>query len=128
MDYTIREATKSDMPQVLNLIKELAHFEKEPDAVEVTVKDLEQDGFGPRPAFHCFVAEVNGAIEGIAAIKAITEGIVPPTINTKNIDEGISSELKLVLGNAVHTKIDVAMSNTFGFGGHNATVVFKRFE
>ena len=68
-----------------------------------------------------------GAIEGIAAIKAITEGIVPPTINTKNIDEGIPSELKLVLGKAVHTKIDVAMSNTFGFGGHNATVVFKRF-
>lgn len=66
--FTIRNAKKSDMPQVLTLIKELAIFEKEPDAVEVTVKDLQEDGFGVHPAFHCFVAEVNSKIEGIALI------------------------------------------------------------
>lgn len=68
MDYIIREALKTDMPQVLNLIKELATFEKEPDAVEVTIEDLMNDGFGTHPAFNCFVAEVNSKVEGIALI------------------------------------------------------------
>ncbi|SHI75025.1 GNAT family N-acetyltransferase [Algibacter luteus] len=68
MNFTIRNAKKEDMPAVLELITELAIFEKEPDAVEVTVKDLEEDGFGEQPAFHCFVATVNSKIEGIALI------------------------------------------------------------
>jgi GNAT superfamily N-acetyltransferase len=68
MNFTIRNANKNDMPQVLSLIKELAIFEKEEHAVEVTVNDLEQDGFGKNPAFHCFVAEVNNKIEGIALV------------------------------------------------------------
>jgi len=68
MSFTIRNAKKADMPQVLGLIKALAIFEKEPDAVEVTVQDLERDGFGEHPAFQCFVAEVNSKIEGIALI------------------------------------------------------------
>lgn len=68
MNFTIRKSVKNDMPQVLELIKELAIFEKEPDAVEVTVEDLEQDGFGEHPAFLCFVAEVSSKIEGIALI------------------------------------------------------------
>ncbi len=68
MNFTIRNAIKQDMPQVLNLIHELAVFEKEDDAVEVTVSDLEQDGFGENPAFHCFVAEVNNKIEGMALV------------------------------------------------------------
>src|SRR5690606_22316582 len=58
----IREATKSDMPKVLELIKELAVFEKEPDAVEVTVADLKREGFSENPLFTCFVAELNNAI------------------------------------------------------------------
>jgi GNAT superfamily N-acetyltransferase len=66
MSFTIRKATKEDMPQVLKLIKQLAHFEKEPDAVIVTVEDLQNDGFGKYPAFFCFVAEANNTIEGIA--------------------------------------------------------------
>lgn len=68
MDFTIREASKKDMQQVLNLIKALAVFEKEEHAVELTVSDLQKDGFGENPAFHCFVAEVNGNIEGIALV------------------------------------------------------------
>ena len=55
----VREAIRSDMPQVLELIKELAIFEKEPDAVEVTVQDLEREGFGENPLFHCFVADAS---------------------------------------------------------------------
>ena len=68
MDFTIRNAKKEDMPQVLHLINELAVFEKEPDAVEVTLADLENDGFGTQPAFHCFVAETDKKVEGIALI------------------------------------------------------------
>ncbi len=54
------------MPAVLGLIQELAVFEKEPDAVVVTVEDLERDGFGKNPLFHTFVAELNGEIIGMA--------------------------------------------------------------
>ena len=68
MRFTIRDAKKNDMPQVLSLIKELAVFEKEPEAVEVTIRDLENDGFSENPSFHCFVAEVHGKIEGMALV------------------------------------------------------------
>ncbi|MFD1161112.1 GNAT family N-acetyltransferase [Hwangdonia seohaensis] len=68
MTYKIRNATAHDMPQVLRLIKELALFEKEADAVEVTVEELQKDGYGENPQFHCFVAEVNNRIEGIALV------------------------------------------------------------
>ena len=68
MDFSIREAKKEDMGQVLGLIQELADFEKEPDAVEVTKDDLEKDGFGKNKMFHCFVAELAGEILGIALV------------------------------------------------------------
>jgi len=64
----VREAVKEDMPQVLELIKELAIFEKEPDAVEVTVADLEREGFGVNPLFTCFVAESENEIVGAAMV------------------------------------------------------------
>jgi GNAT superfamily N-acetyltransferase len=63
-----RLAKKQDMPRVLELIKELAIFEKEPDAVEVTLSDLERDGFGDNPKFTCFVSEINNTVEGIALV------------------------------------------------------------
>lgn len=67
--FLIRAAAKQDMPQVLNLIKELAIFEKEPvDIVEVTIKDLEREGFGPNPLFKCFVAEQDEKLLGIALV------------------------------------------------------------
>ena len=62
----IRKGNINDMPAVLELIKELAHFENEPDAVVVTVEDLEKDGFSENPLFHTFVAEKNEKIVGIA--------------------------------------------------------------
>lgn len=68
MDYTIRNATASDMPQVLKLIQELASFEKEEDAVEVTVQELVNDGFGSSKLFHCFVAESGDALVGMALV------------------------------------------------------------
>lgn len=66
-----------------------------------------------------------GAIEAIICIKAIEEGILPPTINTRNIDPTLPAGLNIITGQAKKQAIRVAMSNTFGFGGHNATAVFK---
>lgn len=63
-----RLATKQDMPRVLELIKELAIFEKEPDAVEVSLADLEEDGFSDNPKFTCFVLEIDGKVEGLALV------------------------------------------------------------
>lgn len=62
----IRKGKIEDMPAVLGLIKELATFEKEPNAVVVTVADLERDGFGDSPLFHTFIAEENEEIVGMA--------------------------------------------------------------
>lgn len=68
MEIFIRQSVKEDMQQVLKLIKQLAVFEKEPEAVEVTLNDLERDGFGENPSFKCFVAEVSNKVVGIALV------------------------------------------------------------
>ena len=68
-----------------------------------------------------------GAIEAIACIKATQEDIIPPTINTTVLGEGIPTNLNLTLGKAQQRTVNIAMSNTFGFGGHNAIVVFKKY-
>ncbi|APX98842.1 3-oxoacyl-[acyl-carrier-protein] synthase II [Lacinutrix venerupis] len=69
-----------------------------------------------------------GAIESIASILAMEHGIVPPTINHENIDENIDPNLNLTLNQPQKRDIKVAMSNTFGFGGHNACVLFKKLD
>ena len=68
MNYHVRVATTEDMDQVLNLINELAVFEKEPNAVEVTEADLKKKGFGNSKEFDCFVAEVDQKVIGIALV------------------------------------------------------------
>ncbi|NQW36823.1 MAG: GNAT family N-acetyltransferase [Flavobacteriales bacterium] len=68
MSFIVRKGKIPDMPQVLNLIKELAAFEKEPDAVIVTEKDLLRDGFKKNPLFKTYVAEQDGEIVGMALI------------------------------------------------------------
>ena len=68
MTFSIRKATETDMPRTLELIKELAVFEKEPNAVEVTVEDLIKNGFEEPKQFVCFVAECDGIVEGIALV------------------------------------------------------------
>ena len=67
-----------------------------------------------------------GAIEALACIMAITEGVIPPTINNFNRDPNIDARINLTLNTAQERDVRVAMSNTFGFGGHNATVLLKR--
>ncbi len=68
MEYTIRDAQAKDMSQVLQLIQELASFEKEEHAVEVSAEDLMNDGFGNHKLFHCFVAEADASIIGVALV------------------------------------------------------------
>jgi len=69
-----------------------------------------------------------GAVEAIASILSIQNGIVPPTINHTTADENIDPELNLTLNKAQKRDVKVVMSNTFGFGGHNACVLFKRLD
>jgi len=66
MDVNLRKAEPSDMTAVLSLIKELAAFENEPEAVEITEKQLREDGFGQTPSFQAIVAEINGKVIGMA--------------------------------------------------------------
>ncbi|MEA1785753.1 GNAT family N-acetyltransferase [Arenibacter sp. GZD96] len=68
MKYSIREARAEDMPQVSKLIQELADFEHESGAVEITAEDLVQDGFQKHKRFHCFVAEAEAVIVGMALV------------------------------------------------------------
>ena len=69
-----------------------------------------------------------GGIEAVAAILAIQNGIVPPTINLHTPDPEINQNLNFTPNVAQQRDVRVAISNTFGFGGHNTSVVFRRFE
>ena len=69
-----------------------------------------------------------GAIEAVASILAMKHGIVPPTINHSTVDENINPDLNLTLNTPQKREIRVAMSNTFGFGGHNACVAFRKLD
>tara|TARA_R110000751_G_scaffold93658_3_gene182829 strand:- start:5411 stop:6661 length:1251 start_codon:yes stop_codon:yes gene_type:complete len=69
-----------------------------------------------------------GAIEAIASILAMEHGLVPPTINHTTVDDNIDPKLNLTLNKAQKREVNVALSNTFGFGGHNACVIFKKIS
>lgn len=69
-----------------------------------------------------------GAVEALACLFAMQKGIVPPTINLKNVDEAIDPRIDLTPNKAKERKVNCVLSNTFGFGGHNSSIVFKRFE
>ncbi|MEX1381918.1 N-acetyltransferase family protein [Lutibacter sp.] len=104
MNFTIRDAKIEDVPSVLNLIKELAHFEKEADAVEVTVADLEKDGFGKTPLFKIFVAEIAEEIVAIALFYPRYSTWKGPTIHLEDL---IVTEQKrgLKIGSALYKKV-----------------------
>lgn len=69
-----------------------------------------------------------GAIEAIATIKAVMHGTIPPTINHFTADPAIDPRLNLTLHKSQQREVRAALSNTFGFGGHNASVIFKKYE
>ena len=67
-----------------------------------------------------------GAVEAIASIMAMNHGVVPPTINHSTVDENLDQKINYTFGKAQKKTVNVALSNTFGFGGHNACVIFKK--
>lgn len=69
-----------------------------------------------------------GAVEAIASILAIRDGVIPPTINHFTPDPDVDAKLNLTFNVSQKRKVDVALSNGFGFGGHNATVIFRRYN
>ena len=69
-----------------------------------------------------------GAIEALICTLAVHHDVIPPTINISNLDTAVPESLKITNSAPVNVKVSYAMSNTFGFGGHNATVVVKKFE
>ena len=69
-----------------------------------------------------------GAIEAIACVKSIQDNIIPPTINFKHKDENIDYNLNLTLNKAQKREVKAALSNTFGFGGHNTSIIVKEFN
>ncbi len=68
-----------------------------------------------------------GAIEAVASVLALTHNTVPPTINVQERDEAVDSRLNITANQSVEKPINVVLSNTFGFGGHNAVIAFKRY-
>jgi 3-oxoacyl-[acyl-carrier-protein] synthase II len=66
------------------------------------------------------------AVEALACVMAITKGIIPPTINVETLDAEIDSNLNLTLGVCQHREVRAALSNTFGFGGHNSSIIFRK--
>ena len=69
-----------------------------------------------------------GAIETIASVMALKEQLIPATINTKNIEPEFADSFSYPLNNSLSTEVNYAMSNTFGFGGHIATLIIKRHK
>lgn len=96
----LRFATEKDMPRVLELIKQLAEFEKEPDAVEVNLEMLNRDGFGENPKFKCFVIEENYKVEGMALVyprystwKGAVLHLEDLIVNQKHRGKGLGTKL-----------------------------------
>lgn len=69
-----------------------------------------------------------GAVEAIACVKACADNQIPPTINTQDMEDGIDRGLHIVLGKKIAKSVNYALSNSFGFGGHTASVLFKKYE
>lgn len=69
-----------------------------------------------------------GAVEALACIMAIRDGIIPPTINVENLDEELDPKINFTLNKAQKRDVNIAVSNTFGFGGHNSTIILKKYQ
>lgn len=104
MSIRIREGVKEDMPAVWKLVKELAQFEKETNEVDVTVSDLERDGFEGTPLFKCFVAEHKEVIVGMALFYPRYSTWKGPTIHLEDLI--VTKEKRgLKIGSALYQKV-----------------------
>lgn len=118
VDYLNPHATSTPLGDVSEMKAVVKFFGEKPDHLHISAT---KSATG-----HLLGAA--GAAEAIICIKAIETGTIPPTINTKQLDPELPSGLNIVLGTKLKKDVKVAMSNTFGFGGHNATAVFRKIE
>lgn len=112
MSFIIREAKHQDAEAVLKLITELAVFEKEPNAVEITVSDIEKDGFSDRPKFKIFVAEEASSIIGIALIYMRYSTWKGPIVHLEDLIV-TEKKRKLGVGKALYTSV---LKYAYGLG------------
>lgn len=117
VDYVNAHATSTPLGDISELIAINRVFGTRPDLNISATKSMTGHLLGAA-----------GVIEAIACIKAIETGVVPPTINTENVEPDFADKFNFTLGKAVTKPVNVAMSNTFGFGGHIATSVYKKFD
>ena len=115
VDYLNCHATSTHVGDVSEITAIQNVFGREPENLKI----------GATKSMTGHLLGAAGAIEAIIAIKAINNNIIPPTINLEQLDDRIPSKMKIVANSALETKVNVAMSNAFGFGGHNAIVIFK---
>lgn len=115
VDYLNCHATSTPIGDVSEITAIQNVFGKEPKNLKI----------GATKSMTGHLLGAAGAIEAILSIKVINHNIIPPTINLDNLDERIPSKMKIVANTAMETQVNVAMSNAFGFGGHNAIVIFK---
>jgi 3-oxoacyl-[acyl-carrier-protein] synthase II len=116
IDYLNPHATSTPLGDVSEMKAVIKLFGEKPDHLHISAT---KSAIG-----HLLGAA--GAIEAIICIKAIDEGVIPPTINTTTIDPGLPKGLNIVLGKKLKKEVKTALSNTFGFGGHNASAVFRK--
>lgn len=91
--------------------------------------------FGPQPHLHISATKsmtghllgAAGAVEAIACVQAVQTDVVPPTINTRQPDAEFADHLQLTLGQAAYRPVEYAMSNSFGFGGHTASLIVRKY-
>jgi 3-oxoacyl-[acyl-carrier-protein] synthase II len=118
IDYLNPHATSTPLGDVSEMKAVVKFFGEKPDHLHISAT---KSATG-----HLLGAA--GAAEAIICIKAIETGVIPPTINTQNLDPQLPSGLNIVLGKKLLKPVNVALSNTFGFGGHNASAVFKKVK
>ncbi len=117
IDYINMHATSTPMGDVSELKAIARVFGENPDLNISATKSMTGHLLGAA-----------GAIEAIASIMATRDDIIPPTINTKDVEPEWADKYDLTLGKAKSRTVNYAMSNTFGFGGHIATAVFKKYQ
>lgn len=116
VDYLNPHATSTPMGDVSEMKAVTTFFGREAGHLHISATKSSTG--------HMFGAA--GAAEAVICIKTISEGVIPPTINSQNLDPAMPAGLNVVLGTKLKKDVKVALSNTFGFGGHNASAVFKK--
>ncbi len=117
IDYINMHATSTPMGDGSELIAIKRVFGENPDLNISATKSMTGHLLGAA-----------GAIEAIASIMTTVDGIIPPTINTQNVEPEWDGKYNLTIGEAQSRNVEYAMSNTFGFGGHIATAIFKKYS